>query len=61
MSDVVEKIYSYAFYSRGKSGVHRNLVVALKIHWIQFTTKSEFQIMTTEHGWSLTFGFKTIW
>ena len=37
-------------YNRGKSGVRRNLVVALNVQWTSFTAKSEFQMMTTEHS-----------
>ena len=43
--------------SRGKSGVRRNLVVALNIQWTSFPVTSEFQMTTREHGFSLKSGF----
>ena len=48
-------------FIRQKSGVHRNLVVALNVQWTSFTAISEFQMTTTEHGFSLKSGFKKIW
>ena len=38
------------------AGVSRNLVVARNVQWTSFTAKSEFQMMTTKHGFSLKSG-----
>ena len=46
---------------RGKSVLHRNLVVALNVQWTSFTAKSEFQILTAEHVFCLKLGFRKIW
>ena len=46
---------------RGKSGVRGNLVVAVNVQWTKFTAKSEFQMMTTKHGFILKSEFKKIW
>ena len=51
-------IYTGEFFCRGQSGVRRNLVVALNVRRTSFTAKSEFQMMTTERGFSLKSGFK---
>ena len=45
----------------GKTGVHHILVVAQNFQWTSFTAKSGFQMMTTEHGFSLKSGFTKIW
>ena len=49
------------FWNRGKSGVGRNLVAAQNFQWTSFTAKSGFQMITTEHVFSLKSGFKKIW
>ena len=45
---------------REKSCVHRDLVVALNVQRTSITAKSEFQMTTTDHGFSLKSGFKKI-
>ena len=41
---------------RGQYGVHINLVVTLNIQWTLFKAKSDFQMTTNKHSFSLKLG-----
>ena len=59
LEDQITQNYKYAS-TRESFGGRRNLVWALNVQWTSLTDKSEFQIMTTEHGFSHKSGFKKI-